>query len=212
MNTKSAKPVFIYWDNSNIYIAAQQVAVEKEGASVRHRVRLHFDNLFELARAGREVGSAHALGSVPPELNMLWNKLENAGLKVDLQQRGELSGGEQGVDQALQLRMLQDGFDNNGRPGIVVLLTGDGSGFSRGEGFHATLDRLHKRDWGIEVLSWKHSCNRAMREWAEDVGIFVELDEYYNQITFLAPPRPGESVGPDRFESPIDLTTRKMAS
>ena len=212
MNTKSTKPVFIYWDNSNIYIAAQQVAIDKEGSTVRHRVRIHFENLFELARAGREVGSAYALGSVPPELNMLWNKLENAGFKVDLQQRGELSGGEQGVDQALQLRMLQDGFDNNGSPGVIVLLTGDGSGFSQGEGFHATLERLYKRGWGIEVLSWKHSCNRSMHEWAKDVGVFVELDEYYDQVTFLAPPRPGESAGPDRFESPLDLTNRKMAS
>ena len=209
---KATKPVFIYWDNSNIYIAAQQVAIEKEGPEAQYRVRLHFDNIFELACAGREVSSAYAVGSVPPELNMLWNKLENTGFKVDLQQRGELSGGEQGVDQALQLRMLEDGLDNNGNPGIVVLLTGDGSGFSQGEGFHATLERLYKRNWGIEVISWKHSCSRAMREWAEDVGVFVALDEYYDQVTFLTPPRPGESAADPRFAKPIDLASRKTAS
>ena len=207
---KATKPVFIYLDDSNIYIAAQQVAVEKEGSEVQGRVRLCFENLFELACAGREVGRAYAVGSVPPELDTLWNKLKDAGLRVDLQQRGGLSGGEQGVDQTLQLRMLEDGYDNN--PGIVVLLSGDGKGFSQGEGFYATLDRLYKRNWGIEVISWKHSCSRAMREWAEDVGVFVALDEYYDQVTFLTPPRPGESAADPRFAKPIDLASRKTAS
>ena len=38
--------VFIYWDNSNIFISAQEVAMEREGdTAVRYRVRLHFRNL-----------------------------------------------------------------------------------------------------------------------------------------------------------------------
>ena len=212
MSAGTSKPVFIYWDNSNIFIAAQQLAIQAEGPEMQYRVRLHFENLFELARADRQVGSAYAVGSVPPELNMLWNKLENTGFKVDLQERGDLSGGEQGVDQALQLRMLEDGLDNNGNPGIVVLLTGDGSGFNPGVGFHATLDRLYKRNWGIEVLSWKHSCSKAMREWAEDAGVFVALDDYYDQVTFLTPPRPSEKAGPPRYANAVDLTNRKAAT
>jgi len=76
------------------------------------------------------VGNAFAADFVPPELRILWNQLENVGVQVALQQRGEFSHREQGVDQALQLRMLEDGLDNNGHPGIIVLLTGDGSGFT----------------------------------------------------------------------------------
>ena len=45
--------VFIYWDNSNIFISAQYVAVEREGDAVRYRVRVHFRNLLELARSKR---------------------------------------------------------------------------------------------------------------------------------------------------------------
>ena len=33
--------VFIYWDNSNIFIGAQYVAMEREGQSARSRVRVH---------------------------------------------------------------------------------------------------------------------------------------------------------------------------
>ena len=44
--------VFIYWDNSNIYIGAKDMAAEREGGSAYHRVRLHFASLLTLAAAG----------------------------------------------------------------------------------------------------------------------------------------------------------------
>lgn len=157
--------VFIYWDNSNIVIGAQYVAMEREGQDARSRVRIHFRHLLELAHAGRPVERATAVGSVPPELRHVWNHLENEGVTVQLLERGSLHGREQGVDQALQTAMLRDGFDYNGTPGTAVMLTGDGAGFADGVGFHADLERLRQRRWRIEVLSWRHSCNRRMREW-----------------------------------------------
>ena len=39
--------VFIYWDNSNMFIGAQQVAVEREGEGARYRVRIHFGHLLD---------------------------------------------------------------------------------------------------------------------------------------------------------------------
>lgn len=67
--------------------------------------------------------------------------------------RGKLGREEQGVDQALQTAMLRDAIDNNGDPGIPVLLSGDGAGFADGCGFHADLERMHKKGWQIEILS-----------------------------------------------------------
>ena len=134
--------VFIYWDNSNIFIGAQSVAVEREGQGARARVRIHFGHLLELARAGRPIEHATAVGSVPPELRHVWNRLENEGVTVQLFERGSLHGREQGVDQALQTAMLRDGFDYNGNPGTAVMLTGDGAGFDDGVGFHADLERM----------------------------------------------------------------------
>ena len=199
---------FIYWDNSNIFISARTVAEEREGAGARHRVRVHFRNLLELARAGRDIGHAIAVGSVPPELRHVWNRLENEGVAVQLLERGAQHGREQGVDQLLQTAMLRDAFDHNGDPGIAVLLTGDGSGFADGVGFHADLERMHRRGWRIEVLSWRHSCNRRMREWAEQNGRFVALDDFYESITFLEPPMPGEPVAAVRHAVSVDLRRR----
>lgn len=203
--------VFIYWDNSNIFIGAQDVAVDREGETARSRVRIHFPNMLKLAHGGRNVMRAVAAGSVPPELRSVWNRLENNGVDVRLLERGTVYGREQGVDQILQTEMLRDGFDHNGDPGIVVMLTGDGAGFVDGVGFHADLFRMQKRGWRVEVVSWKYSCNRRMREWAEQNGVFVALDDFYDSITFLEHPKPGDPVGDPRFSVSIDLSKRALA-
>ena len=201
--------VFIYWDNSNIFISAQQVAVDREGEQARFRLRIHFRNLLELARAGRGIEHAIAVGSIPPELRHVWNRLENEGVTVQLLERGALQGREQGVDQALQTAMLRDGFDYNGTPGIAVTLTGDGAGFHDGVGFHADLERMRRRGWRVEVLSWRHSCNRRMREWAERHGEFIALDDFYDSVTFLESPPPGQPVANPRHAVPVDLGRRR---
>ncbi len=202
--------VFVYWDNSNIFISAQQVAAEREGDSARYRIRLHFRHLLDLARAGREIEHAIAVGSIPPELRHVWNRLENEGVTVQLFERGSLQGREQGVDQALQTAMLRDAFDYNGDPGVAVLLTGDGSGFADGVGFHADLERMRSRGWRVEVLSWRHSCNLRMREWAEEVGVFIALDDFYDSVTFLEPPEPGQPVANPRYATLPDLNQRPI--
>lgn len=200
--------VFIYWDNSNIFINAQQAGIDREGETARYRIRIHFRNLLDLARAGREIEHAVAVGSIPPELRSVWNRLESEGVAVHLLERGAMEGREQGVDQTLQTAMLRDAFDYNGDPGIAVMLTGDGAGFSGGVGFHADLERMHRRGWRIEVLSWRHSCNRRMREWAEENGKFIALDDFYDSVTFLEPPAPGWPIADPRDPVPLDLTRR----
>ena len=205
------KKVFIYWDDSNIFIGAKDVAAERDGGKARHRVRLHFRNLLELARAGREIEHAVAVGSIPPELRHVWNRLEGEGVAVHLLERGAGQGREQGVDSTLQSAMLRDALDYNGHPGTVVMLTGDGAGFYDGVGFHADLERMHGRGWGIEVLSWRHSCNNRMRQWAEQAGVFVALDDFYESITFLES-GPGDPIGSSRDEVPVDLSKRLLAA
>lgn len=202
--------VFIYWDNSNIFHEAQRLAEELDGTpGARYAVRIHFDNLLRLASADRPIERAYAAGSVPPEMRMLWNRMENSGVEVKTFDRGGRDRGEQETpDQWLQLRMLEDGMDYNGNPGIVTMLTGDGAGYVEGRGFQSTLRRLSRRGWRIEALSWAHSCNRAMRQWVEANGVFVPLDDHYFSITFREPSRPGHEFAPSRDVSAVDLSKR----
>ena len=200
--------VFVYWDDSNIFIGARQVAGEREGREAYYRVRIDFRNVLELASAGRHIEHAVAVGSIPPELRHVWNRLEGEGVSVLLLERGAVRGGEQGVDHALQTAMLRDGYDYNGDPGIAVLLTGDGAGFYDGVGFHADLELMHSRGWRVEVISWRHSCSTRMRTWADRNGRFIALDDFYESVTFLEPPMPGQPIGNPRYPAPLDLSKR----
>jgi hypothetical protein len=201
------KPVFVFWDNSNIFISAKSVASEQEGGDAAYQVRIQFDNLLQLAQANRKLEYAIAVGSIPPPMRHVWNHLEKAGVRVELFERGSLSSREQAVDQALQTHMLRKALDYNGHPGIAVMLTGDGAGFLDGVGFHADLERMHRKGWGVEVLAWERTCNPRLKEWAEKIGLFIALEDYYEAITFTE-----DESGAIRRAKPLDLSRRKVTT
>src|SRR5579871_105762 len=178
---KADGKVYVFWDNSNVFISSKTVADENEGWRGREHVRIHFDNLFKLAVAEREVVNAVCVGSVPPQLATVWDRLERAGIRVEKYERGQLSGREQGIDQCLQLWMLRALADASG-PCVAVLLTGDGKGYEDGVGFRADLERMHKKGWGIELVTWERTCNKRLKEWATKVGAFVRLEDYYSSV------------------------------
>jgi hypothetical protein len=146
-------------------------------------IRIQFDNLYNLARAGRKVRSAVCVGSVPPELRDIWNRLATPGVAIELYERGGASGKEQGVDQCLQVHTLKAMADLP--PLTAVLLTGDGAWYGAGAGYHADLERLHRKGWGIEMLSWDIACNRRLKEWATSAGAYIKLEDYYTSVTFI---------------------------
>ncbi len=68
--------VHIFWDNSNIFIPEKYLATARDGGLAEQAVRINFDNLFRLAHAARHVGSTVCVGSVPPELKAVWERLK----------------------------------------------------------------------------------------------------------------------------------------
>jgi len=196
-------PVYIFWDNSNVFISSKKVASDVEGKYGPQYVRIQFENLFKLAAANRKIELAVCVGSVPPELEAVWDRLQETGVKIEKYERGAASGKEQGVDQCLQLWMLRAVTDAE-QPGIAVLLTGDGRGYEDGVGFRADLERMYKKGWGIELVTWESTCNRKLREWADSVGTFVRLEDFYGAVTFLEEGK--------RKSKPVDLSKRKVAS
>ena len=200
--------VFVYLDNSNIFHAAQDLAEERNGDPyARYSVHLRYENLLNVARADRPLEKAQAAGSIPPALINLWNRMADAGVAVRLPDRSE----QDSPDQWLQLRMLEDGWDYADNPGTVALLTGDGAVYGEGRGFQSTLERMHRRGWQVEVLSWIHSANWRMREWVEANGVFVPLDDYYDAVTYTNTPRLGQEPVPARETVELDLSNRQLA-
>ena len=88
------------------------------------------------------------------------------------------------MDQRIQLemyRLLAPGT----KKGTVTLATGDGSGFGDRQGFVEALSTLHSHGFTIEVLSWRHSFNQFLKDWATEHGQAIELDDYYADLTFV---------------------------
>ena len=48
-----------------------------------------------------------------------------------------------------------------------------------------------------------HSCNRRMREWAEEKGVFIALDDFYESVTFLEAAAPGQPIVAARHVRPL---------
>jgi hypothetical protein len=191
-NNSPSSEVSIFWDNSNIFVPAQDVARGKDGATVGRDLRIEFNHLYDLACAGRKVVAGVCVGSQPPELQKLWERLRSVGVELELYERGEESGREQAVDQALQVHMLRAALDRT--PGVAVLLTGDGRGAHEGKGFFADLKRMHACGWKVEVLSWRNACHSGLQAWATENGLFVPLDDYYESITFIKGLRSAKKV------------------
>lgn len=109
----------------------------------------------------------------------------SAPLGIDMTLLDKTADGKEqdSVDMSLQTNMFRVALDNP--PDTMVLLTGDGSGGALGKGFLADIKRIHKLGWNIEVYAWESTCNRYLKSFAEENGIFVPLEKYYYSITFL---------------------------
>lgn len=173
----------LFWDNSNIWLVGQQLCKKKE-AGHQQDFRIHFKNLFDFAVNSRQVDYAYVAGSIPPASDPLWNYFKKLGVNVEKQERGESTGGEIAVDAAIQLQMANRILDCE-FPSHLVLLTGDGSGYSDGKGFIKQLERALNHNWTIEVVSWDNGCNRHLKKFAVDNGTYRSLDPVYNSVTFV---------------------------
>lgn len=178
----------LFWDNSNIWLSGRNVSTRLEPGH-EHNFRVHFGSLLRTLTAGRPLASAVVAGSLPPDNDALWETFDRLGVRVIKQERGNQTGGEVAVDEAIHLEManlILDSLDApEGQPGTMLLLTGDGSGSSERRGFLTQLQRARKQGWEIEVASWEASCNRYLKEYAEQEGRFISLDDLYHDVTFI---------------------------
>lgn len=201
--TMDADVVHMFWDHSNLFARMQDTCEDREGHGLEpgHRfdARLSFPALFEFAHCGRTVEKAVAVGSVPPDLQALWARLGKVGLIVDLQERGAQSGKEVAVDAALENEMLKS-LTDRAKPAVAVLLSGDG-------GFRETLDRMLKKGWGVEVLSFSNGFSPKLQQIARGSGgrgKYVRLDPWYKQLVYLQE-MGGRSIRPT---DPLELKGR----
>ena len=204
---------FLYWDNSNILHEAQRLVESKdEGPDARWRVRMHLDNLLSLAHAQRPVKRAFLSGQIPAELRRLGNRMETEGIEVgSLPCHASLQSRQTSALWSMQIKMLEDALDYCDEPGIAVILCGDEIGYHTDTGLHRTLMRILKKGWQIELLCWARACSPRVRQWVDEHGVFVALDDYFAAITYMEPSRPGFEFAPPRYAADLNLDRRPLS-
>ncbi|WP_320151124.1 NYN domain-containing protein [uncultured Tolumonas sp.] len=174
----------VFWDNSNIWLVGRKVCEINEPGD-EALFRIHFAHLFDFVVNDRNVDFAYLGGSIPPNNDDLWQRFRDLGVVVAQQERGAQSGGEIAVDEAIQLAIADRILDAD-EPGTIVLLTGDGNGYSEGKGFIKKLEQAIKHGWEIEVVSWDAGCNRYLRTFAEEKGVYRSLEPAYSRVSFIS--------------------------
>lgn len=71
---------------------------------------------------------------------------------------------------------------------------------------------MHWRNWRLEYCPGCTRATQRMRRWAENNGVFVPLDDFYDAITFMEPSRPGFELTQARDAAFLDLSHRQMTS
>ena len=197
--------MFIFWDNSNIHISGLNAMAEKEPNQLRELFRTNFPNLFALVKKDRDIDAVYLSGSIPPPNNALWDYLRKMGIQLQLLSKTSEGTEQESVDMSLQTMMLRTAIDHIEQPSTIAVLTGDGAGKQLGEGFLTDLKRIKAMGWNIEVYSWKNSCNRYLKEYAEQNGKFIALDDYHYSITYLKEDRYNPTGKPVRPSTALAL-------
>jgi uncharacterized LabA/DUF88 family protein len=178
--------LYVYVDNSNIWIEGQRIQAVRTGAAPDIRTALSqkitapwtydFGRLYDLlCPPGESIGRSILFGSRPPENDSIWQKVRDADFEVETFERSTFTNREKQVDIALSTRMMEDSFKymkaTNGD--IAVLAAGDGD-------FVPTIRSLQSRELGVRVVSWSHAASRQLREAADE---FIELDPHFDMLT-----------------------------
>ncbi|TVY57931.1 hypothetical protein LCER1_G001055 [Lachnellula cervina] len=98
---------------------------------------------------------------------------------------GSMARAEQGVDELLQMKMLESLLDSE--PGTMVLASGDAAEAEYSGGFLKTVERALKKGWNVEVVAWhnglstEYTSSSFQKRWKGRFTI-IELDCFSEEI------------------------------
>ena len=192
--------VFIFVDNSNIFISAQ-FRDKEEGGDRDLAVRLSVPSLCDVARLGRQPKTQFVAGSHSRPAPPSWQaSYENEGFKVYVEQRRP-RGNEQGVDDALHAQAMDalgKDFGAGRLSQTLILMTGDGNDNHERVSFPSVVVQAMKvnadrgesgRDplWKVEIVCWERALSGRLRDLRDQYPEFISirfLDMYRDYVTF----------------------------
>ncbi|MFF6785486.1 NYN domain-containing protein [Streptomyces sp. NPDC012510] len=185
--------IFVYVDNSNVWIEGQRLSAVKKGMATDVADAMSrkicdmtwaydFGRLYELAcPSNHQVGRSILFGSRPPANDSLWERARQDGFEVKVYDRNA-SNKEKEVDVSLSTTLMEDSYEymRAERNDMAVLLTGD-------RDYVPTVLSLQRRGLKVRVVFWEHAVARALKEAADE---FIALDpalDYIGHFNGLTP-------------------------
>ena len=194
-----ARPVCIYVDNSNIFIGGREYA--KAQGEDPLALRIDFENFLKLITGNTfRFDEMVWAGSAPEEISRVFGALIDQGVRVLMIAPSD-KGENETVDMAIQLAMYRHARKYRANPGLMVLCTGDGKGYSNEEGFLYDVAGFAEDGWQLHLYSWDAVCHAALKGFAESKGRYVALEAHYPSITFL---QEGRKAAPLKFSTSTD--------
>ena len=173
--------VFIYVDDSNMWIEAKKLAANKLNLkSVEDpRLRLDIGKVTDVVANNRKVAWGILYGSEPPPIDSVWQKIRERGWKVIITQRSSFTGKEKQVDHQMvaDITELVSGCIVKGK---IVMVSGDAD-------MIPAISKSLQMKWSTEIWMWGNGVSNALKQLAEEnpglMSINI-LDSRLEEVTF----------------------------
>ena len=174
--------VFVYVDDSNMWIEAKKLAA-KEGnfkCVEDPRLRMDMGKVAEFVSKGREIACHNLYGSEPPPRDTVWEKMKQCGWKVKLSKRSLLTNKEKQVDHRIVKDITALVSDRSVAKGTIILVSGDA------DLIPAIEEGLSKK-WSFEIWMWASGISNALKRLEEEhpeslkIGL---LDLHLQDVSF----------------------------
>lgn len=173
--------VFIYVDDSNMWIEAKKLAANKLNLKCVEdpRLRLDIGKVTDVIANNRKVAWGTLYGSEPPPIDSVWQKIRERGWKVITTQRSSFTGKEKQVDHQMvaDITALVSGCIVKGK---IVMVSGDAD-------MIPAISKSLQMKWSTEIWMWGNGVSNALKQLAEEnpglMSINI-LDSRLEEVTF----------------------------
>ena len=173
--------VFIYVDDSNMWIEAKKLAANKLNFKCVEdpRLRLDIGKVTDVVANNRKVAWGILYGSEPPPIDSVWQKIRERGWKVIITQRSSFTGKEKQVDHQMvaDITALVSGCIVKGK---IVMVSGDAD-------MIPAISKSLQMKWSTEIWMWGNGVSNALKQLAEENPRLMSiniLDSRLEEVTF----------------------------
>ena len=175
--------VWIFVDDSNIWIEAMKLAgkEKKFKTSHDHRIRIDIGRLTHAVASGRTVSQGFLYGSEPPPIDTVWEKIQERGWKVETKKKHPITGKEKKVDTQLVADITERACNTpEHERSTIIIIAGDAD-------VKPAIDKVLKnKGWNVEIYMWEGSMASELKRLNElNAPVKVcYLDDHLHKITF----------------------------